>query len=99
MIYRELRVVQRRKKRKPNKEWNNNSIIYLYQNIKKNETGRKMTLRAMALAIKNDQKAFILEDQDIKKPPGLTLISEILRNSEEAKREFEKVGGLWIIKM
>ena len=58
-----------------------------------------MTLRAMALAIKNDQKAFIPEDQDIKKPPGLTIISEILRNSEEAKREFEKVGGLWIIKM
>ena len=56
-------------------------------------------MRAMALAIKNDQKAFILEDQDIKKPPGLTIISEILRNSEEAKREFEKVGGLWIIKM
>lgn len=64
-------------------------IIQIFPHIKKMKTGRKMTLRAIALAIQQDWKDFPPEDQDIKKPPGLTLISETLKKSEETKREFE----------
>jgi hypothetical protein len=57
-------------------------IIKLFNYIKKKEITRKMSLRAMALAIKTDWKDFPPEDQDIKKPPGLTLISKTLRSIE-----------------
>jgi hypothetical protein len=74
-------------------------IIQLFNYIKKKESGKKMTLRAVALAIRNDWKAFSPEDKDIKMPPGVTLISEILGNSEETNRDFERVGRLRILKM
>jgi hypothetical protein len=61
----------------------------------KKQAGRKNTVNSVALDIKKDWKDFHPEFHDIKKIPGLTLISNILKETGE----FEKVGGLWILKV
>lgn len=80
---------------KTNAKKRSEHIIQLLPHIKKKHAGGKITLRAMALDIQKDWKNFPPEDPAIKKIPGLTLISQIL----EKTGEFEKVGGLWILKM
>ncbi|MHB9075696.1 MAG: hypothetical protein ACYC6G_19505 [Desulfobaccales bacterium] len=70
-------------------------IVQILPHLKNKVTEERKTLSTMALAIQNDWKDFPPKDEDIKKPPGLTLISETLKESGE----FEQIGGLWILKM
>lgn len=74
-------------------------IVHIFPHVKKKVAGVRMNLSTMAEAIRKDWKDFPPPDKDIIKPPGLTFIRENLLNDEKTKREFEKVGGLWILKM
>lgn len=74
-------------------------IVQIFFYVKNKVAKERKTLSTMADAIKNDWKDFPPKDEDIKKPPGLTFIKETLMDNEKTRNEFEKVGGLWIIKM
>jgi hypothetical protein len=97
---RELTRTKKSKRTQKNKAQKKREyIVHIFPHVKKKVTGSRTNLSTMAEAIQKDWEGFPPPDKDITKPPGITFIKETLLNYEKTKREFDKVGGLWILKM
>jgi hypothetical protein len=97
---RELTRTKRSKRTQKNKaQKKREHIVHIFPHVKKKVAGSRTNLSTMAEAIQKDWQGFPPPDKDITKPPGITFIKETLLNDEKTKREFDKVGGLWILKM
>jgi hypothetical protein len=97
---RELKRTKRSSKAQKSKaQKKRDYIVHIFPHVKKKVVGVKANLSTIAEAVKEDWQKFPPPDKDIIRPPGITFIKETLLNDEKTKREFEKVGGLWIVKM
>lgn len=81
-------------KQKKNMEKKEEYIANIFPHVIKKVLVERKTVSVIALAIKKDWEAFPPKDQDIRKAPGITFISNILKKSGK----FKQTGGLWILK-